>query len=372
MLKKRVPVRRRKIGGAILYGLIGFIIYFFAFPRNTGKDVVLVPGKFYDFSTPVPVPVNVNIQDGVSSFRAGDQFGFVDGEGRVLFHDAIDFSIALSDSGFINYSSIQEGEQGLVYRNYMGDLKSSFQLPGYPVLGANGERLLLVKTDATGVTDVAIDGGVEWSASFASVVTAIAMTDHHTLVGLLSGNLKLFDHEGRSIYGISFRSTKSETIYGCAIANHARELAVVCGTTPQRLVLIRKGGSSFEKPASRDLSSDFRRPVFIEFSEDGKLIFIEGKGKVLVADTDSLSLNEIPVSGTFAGMSVAPRLRYAAVLGQNRTDRYIDYDLRMFYLPRLTFVREKFTALNASIKFFSRFLLAGIDDRLIILAIREV
>jgi hypothetical protein len=364
-------LKKKKFGGVLLYSFILFFIYFIIFSPSTGKEVIVKPLKSIDLEDEIGSSDNFSNKDQTSWFEVGDRFGYLGKDASLVYKDTIDYRIALSESGFINYSSIQEGEQGFVYRNVRGEVKSSFHQSGYPVLSHDGRKIAVVKPDGTGLIQISADGEEEWNASFASIITAISIQNEYTLIGLLNGSLRLYSSDGKCIYAVTLRVTTPESIYGASLSQNEKMLAAVYGIEPQRIVLIKKGSSNMEKPVSIEIPTDLRRQVFVRFSENGRFLFTEGKNSVMIMDTDSMKLRSIPVSGSFESLSESSGSRYITVLTQSGNDFIKSSSLYIFTPPDITFLEERFSGSSVSAKTFGDLLVIGQDTNLIIFRIEE-
>jgi hypothetical protein len=365
-------VKKKRFNGTIIYGVLLFVIYLLLFPPGTGKELIVKPERLYNLAeNSAGITGNYNNNEKTTSFQVGEVFGYIDSGLNLLYQDTINFNIALSDSGFINYSSIQEGEQGLVYRDFRGEVKSSFHFPGYPMVSRDGKRIFIVKTDATGLKEISMDGEELWGASFPSIITAFCSQNEYSLAGLLNGNLKLYNGEGKCLYSVSLKSAKAQSVYGCALSKGGKEIGAVYGLSPQRLVLIKRDISNFQKPLTKDIDTDFRRPVFIDFSDDGKYLFVEGNEKIMIMNIDSDKSTFVPFTGRFAGLYVSRGSTDGIILTRTDNDNKPVSRIYVFRPPQLIFIEETSLSRTVSVKLFGKYLLIGLDMKLLILGIGE-
>jgi hypothetical protein len=364
-------VKKKQINGTFLYSFLIFLFYFILFPLGTGKDSVVQPVKKFNLHDEIESGAAYSNTDETTWFRIGDTFGFIDKRSNLLYKSTIDYDIALSNTGFIKYSSIQEGDQGFVYCNVRGEVRSSLRYPGYPILSRDGKRIFVIKTDGTGLREVSQDGDQQWIVSFASIITSLSVRDEFALLGLLGGSVKLYNREGKCLYSVMLKDSKTESVYGCALSKNENEIAAVYGVQPQRIVIVKMGSSSLGKPESKDTDTDFRKPVYIEFSDDGELLFVEGEGKVIVMDTESLSLRTIPVTGTFQSMSLADGASHAVVVTRLTGERIPSAGIYVVVPPDILLAKEYFSGAEVSARLFGKFLIVGVDDELAIFEVRE-
>jgi hypothetical protein len=365
-------MKKKRFKGTFLYGFSIFLLYFVLFPPGTGKEQVVKPIKVYDLDAESEPGVNFKNSDKTTFFRVGDTFGFIDDDLNLLYKGEVDYDIAFSDTGFINYSSIQEGDQGFLFCNMRGEVKSSLRFPGYPTLNRNGKRIFIVKTDGTGLKEISQDGDELWKVAFPSLITSIATGDMYALLGLLNGSVKLYDPDGKCIYSVTLRDAKTETVYGCAISKNENAIAAVYGVHPQRIMIVKKGSESFDKPLSKELNTDFRKPVQIDFTEDGDLLFIEGNGSVIVCDTKSLDMWTVPIAGKLAAFTVSDDSAHVAVLARLPAGSKQNAGLYLVTPPNMLFAREYFNAASVSAELFGNRLLVGVDNELVVFEIGAV
>ncbi len=365
-------MKKRKFKGTFLYGFLVSLLYVIVFPPGTGKEYVVTPVASYDLGSESDKGIMFDNSGITKSFRVGERFGFVDSKLNLLHNETIDYDIALSDTGYINYSSIQEGDQGFVLCNQRGEVRTSLQFPGYPALSEDGKRIFIVKTDGTGLCEVTQDGDELWNVSYSSIVTSLAIGKNYVLLGLLNGNVRLYDGNGKSVYAMALRDSKTETVYGCAISDDETDIAAVYGIKPQRVVVVKKRNADFSKPAGIELGTDFRKPVQMDFTEDGELLYIEGRDGLIACDVESLSMRTIRMKGSLAGIDLSGDSAYVVAITRFERDGKTNAGIFLAATPNVLFSREYFSGTSVSASLFGNRLLVGLDDNLAIFEIGEV
>jgi hypothetical protein len=120
------------------------------------------------------------------------------------------------------------------------------------------------------------------------------------------------------------------------------------------------------------LNTDFRKPVQIDFTEDGDLLFIEGNGSVIVCDTKSLDMWTVPIAGKLAAFTVSDDSAHVAVLTRLPAGSKQNAGLYLVTPPNMLFAREYFNAASVSAELFGNRLLVGVDNELVVFEIGAV
>ncbi|MBN1699694.1 MAG: hypothetical protein JW881_19415 [Spirochaetales bacterium] len=285
--------KKRKIKGTIIFAFILYVFYLLVFPFPTGKEIVVYPHELYHLSEAAENIPDVLTNEKPGWFRNADHFGYIDGDGRLIYKDTVLYNVTLSENGFINYSSIQDENQAMVFFNPYGEFISSFNNPGYPLFSGSGDRLFLVKTNATGLCEITFEGEKIWEAEFASILTGFSAGSDIVAVGLLNGIINIFDRSGKCIHTIESRESRLSVIYGCLVSNTGRYIAALYGIDKQKLVIIEKKNMKFSGPVYFDTGTAFRRPVILRFSPFDRFLFIEGEKELLVFDVKARIFHSI-------------------------------------------------------------------------------
>jgi len=285
-------------GRLLLITFIVLISYFFLFPYPLGRELHLKPvwakelraGNFNGSSENEPI----------TWLKMGDFFGYFNLSGDFYYVGRVFFDVALSNTGFVNFAKITEN---LVFIDNKGRFLFSFQSYGYPVLPDKGEGIFTVNTDLCGIRELNREGELLWQKEFATPITALSIKEDYLLIGLLEGRFELLDREGLLEFEFIPTGSRIETILG--VAQMQRRLAVISGIDPQQLSIFEKKDQSFAPVFSRNLDTDFRREVMIDFSDDGRYLILEGPNEVSVLDMNNRSSYSLPTSGRLKNISAA-------------------------------------------------------------------
>jgi hypothetical protein len=298
-VKKRRPLR-----GA-LAALPLIVAHFFLFPYPLGREVVLRA------RWRVPLPVDGSAAAGTARagagpeataapFQLGDLYGFVTPDGRLASLDRTPFRVALSRRGSVAY--------GRIGGTWMLDGPSaqpliSFSGNGYPLLSPDGERILLVQTDLTGLRELGEAGDTSWDRDFPSLLTSVAIAGDWLAAGLLNGAVSIVDRTGALVFEEAPTGSRISAAFGVAITADGRRLAAVTGIGPQQLTLWRRSRDGFAAASRVPLESDFRREVRIAFSGDGSSLASEAAAGVVIVDAENGNHSLVPLRGRLTGMA---------------------------------------------------------------------
>ena len=238
-------------------------VYLLLFPRPMEKELIVAPAWALDTAGPAGRPGGP-----ARPFLSGGRVGYYDPAGELLLSEPLVYGASIGAAAFVNYSRLPSS---LVIKDTRGAFVAAVPAGGYPLLDAAGQRMLLVSRDAKGLTGVNRSGETLWRREFASVITCVEQADQGVLVGLLDGTLSLYDHAGRALYTLKPEGSRVPVVLGCAASDDA--LASVVGIDPQRLIVVGRSEGRFEPVADVTLPSDFRREVFVRFSESGGTVF---------------------------------------------------------------------------------------------------
>lgn len=362
--------KRKKILGPFIFTLILFILYFIFFPYETEKELSVKPHLVHYLGEDTAFTADKE-DKGIYSFKTGDVFGYLDNKGKILFKERVLYNVALSDRGFINYSSIQNQNQNLVLIDVLGNFRQSYSLPGYPFFSDRGSRLFIIRTDATGIREVTLEGDEVWQAGFASLITGSSSNDEYTLVGFLNGILKVFNKAGENIYNYTPEGSRLSVIYGTAMSKNSKTMAVLSGIDPQNLLFFRKGRANYHHPVIIGTSGELRRPAFMEYTYNDKYLLFESEQHLTTLDVDSLKTYSLPVRGRLISVDAHHKNQFIAASflkpdSQINTDLYIYKPGNKIYIKKMCKMKIDF------LRFIEHQLIAGFDEILLVFNIREI
>jgi hypothetical protein len=354
-----VNTKRKRPLRVLLLAVAVIILYFLLFPYPAGRELVARPAWAVPLPGLLPSPGAPDAAAASAApFQLGGVFGYVDGEGRLLTAGAVPFRVALSGRGFVAYSRLGTT---WIFQDPRGGRQFSFSGDGYPLLSPDGARLFTVKTDLSGLTEIALGGDTLWTRDFPSLVTSLSVQGDLLAAGLLSGEVDLVDRQGKLAFPAVPGESRIPIILGCALSPDASLLAAVSGIDPQALTVWRRDGAAWRVASRSTLSSDFRREVRMAFDPAGDSLSFEGEDGIRFWDPASRRTVAVPLSG---GLSASAFLRKpgAAVFvggGEARRELLVVMPVGS---PR---IREVFSARSVSVGTVEDGLLLGVDGLLL-------
>ncbi len=241
------------------------------------------------------------------------------GDGSVLYFGKTQYRVALSATGFVNYTRLGTD---WILQDTSGRPASSFSGSGYPFLGPEGNRIFNVKSDLSGLIELDRNGGALWERDFPTLMTAASLQGDLLLVGLLNGSLLLLDRKGMPLFEYSPKGSRIPVIVGDAVAPDGSLLAAVSGIGPQYLTVLRrqnavnprnKAALGYTATAVVILPSEYRREVRIAFSPDSRCLVLEGTAGPGLFDPSRGVLRWVSLRGTLAGTAWLGKGRLAAM-----------------------------------------------------------
>jgi hypothetical protein len=353
-------VRKKRPARVLFAALLFIVVYFLLFPYPLGRELVARPRWAVpislssvhppaDSSLPSPQPV--------WQFQLGNRFGYVHGDGSLLYAGTVLYGVSMSAAGFVNYTRL--GTDWIV-QDSSGQRLTSYSGSGYPLLGPEGNRFFNVKSDLSGIIELDRTGGVLWEKDFPALVTSLAIQGNFLLVGFLNGSLLLINEQGSPLFEYSPAGSRIPLVAGTAMSPDGLLFAAVCGIGPQSLFLFGRQGAGYAVRAARGLPSEFRRELRMGFSPDSRFLFLEGVNSAGVFDPERQALRWVSLRGRLSGAAFPGHGRLAAFASRDggRTQLAIER-------PQGGAVyREEFSARELSLQGIDGQLLLGWDGML--------
>ena len=285
-----------------LIGVLAPLCYLIIFPRSTGRELVFETQWVADLGQDRPRADAMSGVDDALFFRIGDRFGYVGSDGRRFFEGNVLFDVALSHRGFINYSKIA---RNLVFRNPGGILVANLETIGYPVLGAEGKRVVVLSPDGGGLTEFTLQGELVWERQMGSLITCLDIQGDALGVGLLDGSFHLISETGADQFTTDASAeSRIPVTVGCAVSR-TNSYAVVSGLDPQRLVIIQKRKNGKYDLSSFELLTDHRSETIVTFSEGGRFVYVPGPGAIIAFDRHDSTISRTAIPGQIVRVDAA-------------------------------------------------------------------
>jgi hypothetical protein len=288
----------------VLAALPLIVAYFLAFPYPLGREAVLRARWRVPLASGVrgiggPASAGASGVVRPAPFQLGDVYGFVSPDGVLASLGRTPFAVALSRRGSIAFARVGTT---WVFDGPSGEARASFSGDGYPLLSPEGDRIFLVKTDLTGLRELAESGEPVWSRDFPSLLTSVAIQGSWLAVGQLSGSISLVDRKGAVVFEKAPAGSRISATYGVALTEDGSRLAAVTGIGPQLLTLWHRSRDGYAATARLSLGSDFRREVRIAFAPDGRSLACEADDAVLLVHAASGMPVPVSLRGRLSGL----------------------------------------------------------------------
>ncbi len=303
-------------------------------------------------------PPTDRVLNSVYWYRMGEEFGFADLEGNVAVREKILFDATLRDVGYINFSRIPKN---LVFRDNRGNFLKSFRLTGYPMLDKRGQRLFLLNSESTGLKVLNVESEESWTIEFPTLITSLCFSDDRILLGLLNGLIKVYNNGGELIGDYLETGSRVPIILGCAISPNGKDIIALSGIDPQKLLLIRTKEPGKAETFTMDLTSDYRREVFLRFSESGRLVYFESSSGLGIFELASKRVTIIPFQGSLIGLAESGHNGIMSIL--YKTDHGVE--LRVCTTQGMVLYSKFFECEFTHLRHIDDHILLGCDETLL-------
>lgn len=294
----------------ILLLVVLTLAYVLAFPRSTGPEPLLerrwvlsLDGAAAESAAAEQPEVAGGRAPRVMPFRLGSRFGYFTSDGGLRHVEQIRYGIAQDAERFANYSVISEN---VVLQNPDGAFVQSIAAQGYPRLDHG--RLYIFAPGGSAVSEWTVDGQQIWTRDFLSVLTDLDAGEARTAVGLLDGSVHLLDEGGEELFSYATEGARIPVTLAVALGEDEDVLAAVAGIDPQRLILFERHTEGFFPVFQLELDSDYRRPVLLDFLDDGATLAVEQPGGLLLYDRSTESFGRIDLGGAVEEVAALPEL----------------------------------------------------------------
>jgi len=266
---EEIGKKRLAAAGAVAAGLVYFFVC--AFPLQ--KELILVPAWTRSLAqAPLAAPAKAAPGSGDAAgggepiaFRLGDRYGYFTADGRLLFSAGAAYGVAMADDAYAPYDRLSEG---FTIKSPAGADLAKVGTPGYPFFAAG--RRFVIAPDQSSVSELRRDGGALWTYRFPSIVTSFDASPSLAVFGLMDGTVVGLDPAGAALLDFAPGGSRIAGVFGVAVAPDGLMVAAITGIDRQRLVVMEKRSAAYRVSYHRYLSSDYRRPVYIAFTPDGR------------------------------------------------------------------------------------------------------
>ncbi|HUX37314.1 MAG TPA: hypothetical protein VMV44_05370 [Rectinemataceae bacterium] len=247
------------------------LAYFFLFATPLPKPLSLMPRWVSSVQPSQTFDAAAHAATGeLLSFELSDRYGYFDRNAGVVFSATRGYGESISDSGF---SAWDMKPSQLTFRDPKGTILFTTTMQGYPFM--NGDRRFVISSNQAEITELGPTGSPLWNRDFPSMVTAFASNKNIAVLGTLDGHLFAIDSKGRELLSFAPGGSRIACVYGLAISPDGKTIAATTGLDSQRVIVLEKREEAYRVTWHRWTESDFRRPVAMSFTPDGRELVFE-------------------------------------------------------------------------------------------------
>ena len=274
---------RITVAGTSIIGIVYFLLFALPLPKQLSLKPMWVSA----------IPQAMELGGGAAavkgpmlSFRIGERYGYFDRNAGIAFAATRGYGISISDAGYVSWNMRPDTLQ---FKDPRGNLLFASSEQGYPFM--DEERRFVVSSNQEGISELDNKGSILWKRDFPSLITAFASNKDLTVIGTMDGQLFAIDHHGQVSLSFAPGGSRIPCIYGCAISPDGKNIAATSGLDKQRVLVLEKRDEAYRVTWHRWTDSDFRRPVAMSFTPDGRELVFETSGGLGVYDVASRKAN---------------------------------------------------------------------------------
>lgn len=278
--------------GVFLIGLIIITCYYFIFPRESGRELVVSPDALLSLEKP---EITVAPSPGQTlAIHNGRRAGFIS-----MDHELINLYTSEKMAVDDRWLAIS-GLNGLEIQEPDGRLISRIDNSAFPI-SRNGN--LFLYQDVFGILSKIDPGSGQtlWEKEYISPLTVIDARMGRTLVGLLDGSVQLIDDSGANLLDYRPGGSRVEAIYGGTLSSDGTKIALITGLDPQRFILLEERKNGFRPVTHHNTETDFRRSVSMGFVRNNQQVLYESGDFVAAVDVNGYEIKSLELSGRLLG-----------------------------------------------------------------------
>ena len=275
--------------GVFLIGLFLVASYYFIFPRQSGRELVLSPIGLVSLEFDGDSAVTGN--SSLLALQSNNLAGFFNRDWRLVSLYSSDRMAV--DDGWIALSDTES----VKILDPDGRLRSRIPVRAYPV-SRNGHLYLyngsagrLMRVDPS-------NGRVMWTKEYFVPVTVLDGREERTLVGLLDGRIEIISDNGEVELEYRPGGSRVEGVYGGALSESGSSVALITGLDPQRFILLEERKNGFRPIAHHETQTDFRRSVPLQFVRGDRQVLYEAADSVASYNVELGFLSSISLPGS--------------------------------------------------------------------------
>lgn len=325
--------------------------YLFLFPRPMSKEFIYQPVWSRDLHIASIQPIEGPVID----FRLGNFFGYVHEEGEISVLDRVTYDVVMDEERYINYSSVSDHH---VFLDTTGQILMSVETRGYPILSSG--RYFTLRGDMVSLSERDDEGELLWSRDFQSIITGLAVNKEFIALGFLDGDFLVLNSRGEIISDFQPAGSRIRVVYGVALSDDSRNAAIISGIGPQKLSILEQRNGTFIPIFNLELEDEFRRPVYLGFSDDGAFVGYETSGGIKYLDFSTGSLHAVEFPGDLLSVNFPGKGSLTMVVS-----RHNEWGTLQIFEPGGEYaINQDFLGSLIDLKRRGKTLYLGIDNRI--------
>ncbi len=268
--------------GAILFSLVSV--------RGARQKAVRGESMFLPFSQAQSVAELPSSRSGLVPFIGDSMLGYLDAAAGKLYAKPYQERAVIDARGWITYDRLATNVQ-LYGTDGKGKALQAFAYPWF-----KASWRILVRADQMGIARIDEEGRILWEKEFSMPITALDASSFVLAIGLLDGSLYILDTQGKSVFLSQEDFHEVRTVYGVAVSDDSKYVAVLKGLSPQKIETYRRSASSYVKISESSLRPESVLQASMAFAEDDSHVILARGNQLLYYNVKANYIKQIEVS----------------------------------------------------------------------------
>ncbi len=355
--------------------IIFIVLYIFLAARNTGTEIRFIPiwtasiTEENTFNKPAK-EVSADTAEEKDFlgkkpllFILGNRFGFFSEDGTILRTE--NFTERISAS---SYAWAQYGTKSVSTDIYSPEGKKLLTVNRAGYIHLDDDRIYLFEPGGNSVCKYGTDGRLLWRFSHTAAITAFNSSAAGSVIGYSDGKFIYLDNSGNTVFTFYPGGSNYQVILGAALSEDGKKAFCICGTEPQRVILINIAGTHYKIVHHAYLKNNSYERLFSSFDPAGEFAVFESADGIGIIDCKKLKISFINGSGKILGVGSYPKENLLIVLLQNENK----CTLIAAYPPDSVIGKTEFNSENSFLTQNGNKVYIGIDAKIIALEIQGV
>ncbi len=268
--------------GAILFSLVSV--------RGARQKGVLGESTFLPFSQAQRVADLPPSRNDLVPFIGDSMLGYLDAAAGKLYAMPYQERAVIDAQGWITYDRLATNVQ-LYGTDGKGKTLQAFAYPWF-----KASWRILIRADQMGVARIDEQGRILWEKEFSMPISALDASSSVLAVGLLDGSLYILDTQGKPVFLAQEDFHEVRTVYGVAVSDDSKYVAVLKGLSPQKIEAYRQSASSYVRMSESILRPEAVLQTSMAFAEDDSYVILARGNQLLYYNVKANYIKQIEVS----------------------------------------------------------------------------